>query len=137
MGQDARQNSETLAKKLKLSPATVRRRLRKLTRSGLLRIVGVIDPTKYGYPLTVVFALDVAQGKLGSAIMMLAKYPEIRWLSATTGRFDIIAWARFASTDSLSKFLTEQLPQLDGVKDSETFIGLDVKKGNQIVSDWI
>ncbi len=132
LGQDARQNSETLAKQLKLSSATVRRRLRKLTRDDLLHIVGVIDPTKFGFPVAVVITLDVAHNKLESAMEALAKRSEILWLSITTGRFDIIALAGFRSTNRLSEFMTKELAQLEGLKNSETFICLDIKKGRQI-----
>jgi Lrp/AsnC family transcriptional regulator for asnA, asnC and gidA len=128
LGQNARQNSETLAKKLKVSSATVRRRLRKLLHSDSLRIVGVVDPNKFGLPLGAMIALDVTHEKLESVLDMLAKRPEIRWVSTTTGRFDILALGWFHSTDCLSNFITKELAQLEGLKDSETFICLDVKK---------
>lgn len=130
LGQDARQNSETLAKRLKLSSATVRRRLRKLIRSDLLHIVGVVDYAKFGFPVAVVIALNVAHGNLESATEDLVKKPEIRWLSTTTGRFDIIAVARFRSTNGLSEFMAKDMARLEGVKDSETFVCLDLKKGS-------
>jgi len=129
MGQDAQQNSETLAKQLNLSSATVRRRLRKLIRGGLLNVVGVVDPTKFGLPLAVMIALDVAHDKLESTIEVLAKHPQIAWVSTTTGRFDIIALARFRSTDGLSEFMAKELAELEGLRDSETFVCLDVRKG--------
>ncbi len=129
LSRDARQNSETLAKQLKLSAATVRRRLRRLLRSGLLRIVGVIDPTKFGYPLAAVIAIDVAHDKIESVVETLGKESEVKWLSTTTGRFDIMAVARFHSSDALSDFVTKKLAQIEGIKDSETFVCLDVQKG--------
>ncbi|MEJ2739788.1 MAG: AsnC family transcriptional regulator, partial [Dehalococcoidia bacterium] len=48
LGQDARQDSKTLAKELNTSSATVRRRLKKLLQSGILHIIGVIDPSEVG-----------------------------------------------------------------------------------------
>lgn len=132
LGQDARQNSDTLAKRLNISAATVRRRLKKLIRSGSLRIIGVIDPINFGLPLAAVITVDVAHDKVELAMEALAKWPEVRWASTTTGRFDIIAFAWFSSTYGLSNFLTKQLAQLEGLKDSETFICLDVKKGRYV-----
>ncbi len=132
LGQDARQNSETLARQLNVSSATVRRKLRKLIQSGSLHIVGVVDPARFGLPLTAIIALGVAHEKLKGAAEALVNRPEITWISTTTGRFDIIARGRFASTDALSDFLTDQVAMIDGVKNSETFICLDVKKGRQI-----
>ena len=129
LGQDARQNSETLAKKLKLSSATVRRRLRRLLRSDALRIIGVVNPTDFGLPVAAVIALDIAHDKFESVGEVLANRPEITWVAITTGRFDMLVLARFPSTDALSHFLTKELAQVEGVKDSETLICLDVKKG--------
>jgi Lrp/AsnC family transcriptional regulator for asnA, asnC and gidA len=129
MGQDARQSSEALAKKLNVSSATVRRRLRTLTRNDLLHIVGVADPANFGLPLAAVIALDVDHDRLDSAMDKLVNRPEIKWVSTTTGRFDIVAIARFPSTDSLSDFLTDELGKIEGVRDSETLVCLDVKKG--------
>ena len=132
LGQDARQNSETLAKQLNLSSATVRRRLRKLLRSELLHIIGVTDPASFGFPLAAVIALDISHNKLESAIEVLAKQSEVQWISTTTGRFDVIALARFRSAKCLSDFVTKEISQIEGVKDSETFICLNVKKGRYV-----
>ena len=63
-------------------------------------------------------------------IKKLAKMPEIRWVSTTTGRFDVIALARFRSNYDFSEFMTKVLARLDGVKSSETFVCLDIKKGH-------
>ena len=132
LGQDARQNSEALAKQLNLSSATVRRRLRRLLRNDLLHIVGVVDPAEFGFPLAVVIALDVAHDKLEPAMKSLGKQPEVKWISTTTGRYDIMVFALFRSTDRLSDFMRKDLAQLEGLKDSETFVCLDVKKGRYI-----
>ena len=129
LGQNAGQNSETLAKQLNLSAATVRRRLKTLKRKDLLQVVGVVDPTKFGFPLAVMIALDVSHEKLGSAIQSLAKHPYINWVSTTTGRYDIIALARFRSTDDLSEFMLNELAGMEGLRDSETFVCLDIQKG--------
>ena len=129
---DARQSSETLAKKLAVSSTTVRRRLRKLIQEGVLRIVAVVDPKKVGFPLIAFITFDVEHGKMDSVMAKLASRQDIIWVSSTTGRFDVLAVARFASTDELSDFLQKQLPAMEGIRDSETFICLSVKKGRYI-----
>ena len=60
---------------------------------------------------------------------MLAQRPEIGWVSTTTGRFDILALARFASTDELSDFVEKKVTRIEGVNNSETFICLRIGKG--------
>lgn len=132
LGQSARQSSKSLAEQLHLSSATVRRRLRKLVQSGTLNIVGIVDPTKFGLPLAAMVALNVAHDKLEAAVETLANRPEIRWVSTTTGRFDIMALGRFNSTDNLSDFLLNHLAGIEGVRDTETFICLDLRKGRYV-----
>lgn len=126
--EDGRQDSETLAKKLGLSAATVRRRLKKLTESGAMRIVAVIDPTKFSLALSAVIAFDVANGKLLPVLDALAKLPEIRWVATTMGRYDVIAQGRFASNEHLAEFVENKLPKIKGIRDSETFVCLEPKQ---------
>jgi len=129
---DAAQSSEALAKQLSVSAATVRRRVRRLIQSGALRIVAVVDPNKVGFPLAAVIAFDVDHDKLDSVTQLLASRPEVRWVSTTTGRFDILVLVRFRSTNELSDFIQRELVDIEGVRGSETFICLDVKKGRYI-----
>jgi Lrp/AsnC family transcriptional regulator for asnA, asnC and gidA len=129
LSENARQSSDALARKLNTSPATIRRRLRRLIQSGVLRIVAVADANKIGLPLTAVISLDVNHEKLDSAIKMLTDRPEVKWVSTTTGRFDIIIIARFASTDDLASFVQKELAKVEGLRDSETFVCLQISKG--------
>ena len=129
MGQNARQSSETLAKQLNLSAATVRRRINRLIKTDLLRIVGIADPATFGFSLGVVINLNVEQNKLESVMEWLINRTEIKWAATTTGRFDIIVVGGFKSTEHLSDFLTKDLTSLEGIKDTETLISLDVRKG--------
>ena len=122
---DATQNSEALAKHLNVSSSTVRRRIKKLMQSGVLRISASVDPTKVGLHLAVVLALDIVHDKLNQAEKKLADETQVEWVSKTTGRFDLIAFARFSSVAHLSTFLSSNLSRIDGIRNSETFICFD------------
>jgi DNA-binding Lrp family transcriptional regulator len=58
----------------------------------------------------------------------LANRTEIKTLSTTSGRFDIIAIAWFRSNDELSDFMENTVLKMDGVRDTETFISLSFIK---------
>lgn len=132
LGIDARQSNASLARKLNVSTATIRRRLNKLTKSGVLRISALVDPAEFGLPLVAMISLDVTQNKMKTTLQKLVKQPEVRWISSTTGRFDIIALARFPNTDQLFEFLNNNVANLEGVKDCETSLCHDVKKGGYV-----
>jgi len=125
---DAKLSSKELAKQLNISSSTVRRRVKNLIDSGTLRIVAIPDPVKVGFPLTAVLAFDVSIEKIELAVQMLVTRPEVSWVSTTAGRFDIIALARFRSTDELSQFLQKDLLRMEGLKNTETFLCLHMEK---------
>jgi len=129
LGKDARLSSDTLAKQLDLSAATVRRRLKKLIENDLIRIVGTVDQSRFGFPLLAVITLDIEQSKLESALEEFAAQPEIRFASTVTGRYDLLIVGRFRSNEDYSEFMRTKLATIEGLKNSETFICLDVKKG--------
>jgi len=130
--ENARQSSEKLAKKLNVSPTTVRRRLKKLMRTGAVRMAALVEPSKAGISLLTIIAFDIAHDSLESAVQVLSEQSEVKWISTTTGRFDIMVEAAFHSTEDLSDFLQNKLSGLKGLKDTETFVCLEVKKGKYI-----
>jgi Lrp/AsnC family transcriptional regulator for asnA, asnC and gidA len=131
--QDGRQSSRILAKHLNASPATIRRRIKKLVDENVIRIQAVVNPSKVEIGLSAVVALDVEPSNLETAVGQLANNDNVEWLSTTTGRFDIIAELRFTSTDELYAFLQRELPRIEGLKNSETFICLHLVKAPYIM----
>ncbi len=131
---NARQSSEKVAKKLKVSATTVRRRMKKLTRSGAVIVTTMIDPGKIGLIVHSIIGVDVELGAIETVADVLVKMPEVKWLSTTTGRFDLILGAIFHSTTELSDFMQRKLSGIKGIKDTETFICLEMKKGIYVPS---
>ncbi len=129
LGEDATQSSEALAKQLDVSAATVRRRTNRLVKDGTIRIVAVVDPSKVGLPLSALLALDVPNEQMDEVTEQLARHQQVSWVSTTTGQFNIMALVRSSSTDELSAFMQKELPNMGGVRSSETIICLRMKKG--------
>ena len=131
---NAWQSSEALAKQLHVSSSTIRRRIRRLTQEGVLRAVAIADLSKTGVPLTAVLALNVELQGVDAALKTITNFPEVKWVATTTGRFDILALARFHSTDELATFVRKELAKVKGMKGSETFVCLHVERGDHILS---
>jgi Lrp/AsnC family transcriptional regulator, regulator for asnA, asnC and gidA len=129
LSKDARQSSQKLAKQLNLSASTVRSRLSKLTRNGNLRYIVAIDPFKAGLPVVAQILVDVEQNKIEQTLEMLINCAEINYVASTTGNFDIILFGCFASHHDLAVFLQKKLGKMEGVRDSQTLISLDIRKG--------
>ena len=128
LARDARMSGEKIARKLKTTPGTVRRRLHELLKNKVLHIVGVIDPVKFGYVLSAFIGFDVEHDKLNSALNNLTSRPEVSWISTTTGRFDLVCLVSLGSTQQLADFIEEVMAQIEGLRNCETFVCLRTTK---------
>jgi DNA-binding Lrp family transcriptional regulator len=132
LSQDTRQSSQKLAKQLHVSASTVRNRLRRLIRNENLHFIVAIDPFKVGLQVVVQILLDVEQDKIAQTLESLVILPEVSYVSAVSGRFNIIMYACFPSHLALASFMQNQLGKIAGVRDCETLICLEIKKGRFI-----
>lgn len=126
--QGARQTSEKLAEQLSASPSTVRRRISKLIKRGVIRIVAIPDPTQIGVPLIAIVAFQILHEKLNSFLKTLGSRKDVKCLYITSGRFDAIALMWFSSTEQLYKFMERELSKIEGIRATETFVCLHVEK---------
>ena len=106
LSRNARQSSDTIAKKLKLSSATIRRRVNKLVKDKTVRIVAAVDHTASSSSFITVIALDVVHDSLDKTAKKLAANEHFLWISTTTGRFDILAVANFITADKFYDFIS-------------------------------
>ena len=88
-----------------VSEETVRRRIKRLVREGLIRIVAVPDPTKLGYESEVLIGVQVEADKVGDVADALTDIPEITWVTVSTGAYDVFAWATLKTSSELSSLL--------------------------------
>ena len=111
-----------------VSEETVRRRIKRLVREGLIRIVAVPDPTKLGYESEVLIGVQVEADKVGDVADALTDISEITWVTVSTGAYDVFAWATLRTSSELSSLLLTKVGVIPGVRKTETFINLDIRK---------
>ncbi len=129
LGSDARDGAKEIIKHHKVSPSTIRRRISHLIKMGVMRVIGVFDPVKVGYPICAIMAFSVSYECLDSIVDLLVTRPEVKYLVVTTGRYDIIALVFVRSHEELANFVRKGLGKPPGLQDVETFVGLETKKG--------
>ena len=122
--QDARMNVATLAQKLGVSRGTVTNRLRRLEDEQV--IVGYtvrLGQDEHDTALQAYVGIAVSP-KAGRAVeKRLARMPELRQLSTTSGEMDYMAVLRAPSTTALDALLDE-IGDIDGVVRTTTAIVL-------------
>ncbi len=82
LSQDARQSSQALAKQLNVSSSTIRRRISKLVKRGVLRFVALVEPAEVGFYLRAIIAFDVEHDKVREVMELLRG----RWLKDSPPR---------------------------------------------------
>ena len=130
--QNARQTSDTIAKQVKVSSATVRRRLKRLLDAKELHIEAYRDPVKTGLTVSALIGMNIEHQLHEEVMGAIRNLDQVSWASTTTGRFDGFAFVRSRSTEHLYLFLRDVLLKIEGIRDSETFLCLHVEKSGRL-----
>lgn len=125
---DARQTSAELSRKLGVSDTTVRRRVHRLQEHRIINCTVIPSAAKLGYSVIAIIALQVDLLSLDEVERCLADFQNVRYVADCTGNHDIIAGAWFQTLDELARFIKDDVSHIPGVRKSETFVILDVKK---------
>jgi Lrp/AsnC family transcriptional regulator for asnA, asnC and gidA len=128
LDEDVRATYTSLAKKINVDPVTIRRRLNKLIHDGIIRLGVLVDYSKIGPSVHVLFALNTDSNDVDSVLQEVGKLRQISWVTSVTGRFDCMALARFSSHDELADFIHNDLHPVKGVVRCETFMFLRREK---------
>ena len=125
---DGRASNIELAKKVGVSEGTVRRRFRNLIKDEVIRVVAIPDPAKLGRGTTALVGLQVDPALVDPVSNELSRIDEVQYVAVTTGAYDIFLWIALPSPEELSEFLRAKIGSIQGVRRTETFVNLAIKK---------
>jgi Lrp/AsnC family transcriptional regulator for asnA, asnC and gidA len=119
---DGRKSFGEIAKKLSITPNTVRGRVKKLVSNGVLDISGVIDPGKMDDHFLAIIGVKLRNMNLvkkGEEFSMLRGVVSV---GIVTGQFDLILIVLLNEDFGLLKFLTKEVSKIKDVYSTETFV---------------
>jgi Lrp/AsnC family transcriptional regulator, regulator for asnA, asnC and gidA len=125
---DGRMTNTEMARQLRVTETTVRKRVGALLEEGLLTVVGVPDPAVAGLTLSAIIGIRVHLKALRQVSGRLRTWPEVRYVGLATGRYDIIIEAFFTDQEHVLEFVTAKLGVLEGVVAVESSLILKVEK---------
>lgn len=125
---DGRRSYTSIATDLGISEAAVRARVGRLTRKGVLQVVGVTDPLKLGFHQMAMVAVRCESERLIEIADEIAAFPEVSYVVITAGTYDLLVETVCEDTEDLLRFLTERMRRVEGVRDTETFVYLRMVK---------
>ncbi|MBU2100592.1 Lrp/AsnC family transcriptional regulator [Candidatus Micrarchaeota archaeon] len=94
-----------IAKKLKVTPTTIHKRIRKLKKIKALNgLQPLIDLKKIGFDVTVIINAMASKGQLEEAAQKWAKEKNVCSVYRVTGKYDVVVIAKFKNTEELNEF---------------------------------
>lgn len=123
---DGRMPFTKVAAEVGLTEGAIRQRVARLTEAGVMQIVAVTDPMSLGVRRVAMIGARV-QGDVETTANALAEMPEIEYLLATTGRYDLM-FEVVADDDTHLMHLLSQLRGRADIVEVEAFSCLKLFK---------
>ena len=117
-----RKSYKKIAEELSLSENTVRSRVHKLIKEGILEISGVLDAQAVDGHRVVMVGVKLKTMDLVKKGKEFSKLKGVVSVSVVTGRFDLILIVLLRPGFGLLEFYTEEVSQIRDVQSVETFV---------------
>lgn len=119
---DGRLSNTDVAKRLGISEATVRSRLKRLIDEEYIQIVAVSNPFKLGFEIAGDLYIHVEMKKIINVIRELKKIKELWYVVMTTGESNINAEFVVKTLEDLNDLVYNKISKLDGITKVESSI---------------
>ncbi len=119
---DGRKSFGEIGENLSITTNTVRARVKKLMKKGVLEIVGSIDPEKIDNHFLVIVGVKLKTMRLVDKGEEFSKLKGVISVAVVTGRFDLIMTVLLNNKFGLHEFYTQEVSKIEDVMSTETFV---------------
>lgn len=131
---DGRLPYRTIARELDVPEGTVRFRVNRLVREGIVHITATIHPQLLGGVLaTLLVRVEAAHQQ--RVVAALTALDAVMYISELTGRAQLMLQAIVADLDALHRLAGEQIGTVEGVIEVETMLELEIHKAQYRFSE--
>jgi Lrp/AsnC family transcriptional regulator for asnA, asnC and gidA len=117
---DGRTPFTHIAKQTGVSESTIRSRYTNLVEQGVVNTVSIVDPFSLGFQAPAIIGIKTMPGKTDEVGRKLCEFPEVSYQVLTLGSFDLIIEVFCKDIAHLTKFITIDLQNIPGVRETET-----------------
>ena len=125
---DGRMPNNAIAQELGISEFTVRRRMKRLLDSGVIKIVAVANPIDLGFEIAGNLKIKIDLKKADTVLKKLKKIDSLIWVALTTGGTDIDVDFVARSLKEFHELIFKKISQIDGVISTETSLMVELVK---------
>ena len=115
-----RKNARTpflyIAKKLRISESTIRKRVKTLEKIGVIKkYSAIVEPSKLGYGSVALVGIDVKPEKFLEVAKKLTDYDNIKFVATSTGDHMIMTEIWMENSNDLRNFISAKIESIEGV----------------------
>jgi Lrp/AsnC family leucine-responsive transcriptional regulator len=125
---DGRATNQRIARSLRISPATVGARIRRLENMNAMRVVAVTDFAALGYKVLLAIGIEVQGRPAQEVAQELAALPEVFAAHLVTGARAVEILVALHDLDELEGFLLRDLAKIRGIGTLAAGIAVEVIK---------
>ena len=111
-----------IARRAGVSETTIRTRYQRLVDQGIVRTIGIIDPSALDFEATAIVAVSAEPGMASEIARSITRMPEVSYLVTTLGSYDLILEVFCQDLSHLTDVVTQQIQQISGVRATETLL---------------
>ncbi|WP_246943125.1 Lrp/AsnC family transcriptional regulator [Bacillus pinisoli] len=127
LSKDGRMSFTEIATQLNVTEKTIRSRYKNLIDHEILQVVGVVNPTAIGVKAGAIIELMVELMALEQVIEGLRNLREVRFITTTSGKYQIMTQIAVPSQDDLSSSF-KRIRDIPGIIEMNSIIQLNVYK---------
>lgn len=125
---DGRRSYSRIAEQAGVSESSIRYRVQKLEKAGILQVVGIANPLRLGFDLMALVQVVTLPGNVREVASAISTYPEVSYIAATAGSYDLLVEVVCRDTAHFNELLTERLQQIPGVGSTSSSLILEIHK---------
>lgn len=126
--EDGRMPYARIATRLGVSPGMIRQRVIRLARDGVMQVRAVTNPFRMGYAVMALIGIKADVQRIRRMARQLSALDEVVYLVLSSGTYDLLVEVVCRDNAHLVEFLTERLASVEGIRDTETFLYLEILK---------
>ncbi|HLG23384.1 MAG TPA: Lrp/AsnC family transcriptional regulator [Candidatus Nanoarchaeia archaeon] len=114
--ENARTSFLNIAKKLKISESTVRKRMARLEKGNIIKkYTTVVEPSKLGYGSVALVGIDSKPENFLSVAKKLTELENVKFVATSSGDHMIMVEIWMENSNELRGFIREKIESLEGV----------------------
>ena len=122
---DGRRSFTSIGRDLGMSEAAVRARVQRMTDAGVLSVVAVTDPLRLGFDVMALIGVQATD--LTRVADEVSEWAETSYVVIAAGAYDLLVEVVCEDNGDLLR-VVERLRSVDGVRSTETFMYLSLRK---------